>query len=117
MSSLKTEQLRQLGAGKKERYAALETHHDAFGNQIDDRACLCQPRQKSNERNQQGCARCEGAETGCVSTGELPDRGSHKQRDRRGDSDCSISRAAKYPEDETGENTRVKPRLWRQVRQ
>ena len=61
MSAVKTEKLRQLGAGKEKRHAAFESGHDTFRDEMHHGSRFCEPCNESNERDQQRRAGCEGA--------------------------------------------------------
>ena len=61
--AVKAQEFWQLCAGEEKSDAALESGHDALGNKIDDRACLHQPCEKSDQRDQQRSPRGQRAKT------------------------------------------------------
>src|SRR5512132_1774799 len=117
MCAVKAEELGQLRAGQKEGDSAFEARHHAFGNKVYDYACFDEPRDESDECDQQGCTRGECAKASCITTCDLAKRRTNEQRDRRSDSDNCVPRTTKQPEDESTEQTRVKSSLGRQIGQ
>jgi hypothetical protein len=57
MRAVKPEQFRQLRAGEKESHPAFEADHDAFGDEVNDRAGSHRPRDQRNDSDEDGGAR------------------------------------------------------------
>ena len=79
--AVKTEQLRQLGAGEEQCHAALEPHHHALRDKIHDDSGPRQPRDERDERHEQRGARGQRAKPRRVAAGHLAERRADEQRD------------------------------------
>src|SRR4029077_10734305 len=73
---VKAKELGQLCAREEKGHAALEAGHDAFGNEVDDRARLGEPRDEGNDRDEHGGARAQR----CKAAGVAPGRVSSPSR-------------------------------------
>ena len=115
MRAMDAEQFRQLGAGEEEGHSALEPDHDAFGDEVHDRAGADQPGDERDQRRQQCGGRGERAEPGRVAAGQFAERGSDEERNGRRDGNRRVARTAKEPEDQTGEEACIEACLGRQI--
>src|SRR4029453_247559 len=115
MSTMETEELRQLCAGKKKRYAAFKAGHDTFRDEMHHDSSFCQPGNESDERDQQGRAGGERAKAGSITAGHFAKRRANDQRNGGSHRSGSVARTAKDPEDQPGKQARVKACFRRQV--
>ena len=114
---MKAEKLGQLRAGQKEGDSAFEAGHHAFGNEVYNDACFDEPGEERDECNKQSGSGSECAKARRITTRDLAKGRTNEQRYRRSDSDNSVPRTTKQPEDESTEQTRVKSSLGRQIGQ
>ena len=115
MCAMKTEQLRQLCAGKEKRYAALESGHDALRNEIHHDSGLREPRNEGDERDEQRCAGREHAKTHRITARHFAERRADDQRDGGSNRNRSVPRTAKGPEDQATRQASVKTSFRRQI--
>src|SRR5437870_2319978 len=108
MRSFEAEKLRQLRASYKQSDATFESHEDTFGNEVHDHPCLGQPRDETQAADNQRRARRQSPESCGVASSEIAERCSHEHRDSRRHSDSRVSRAAKQPENKSGEEAGIK---------
>ena len=110
------EELWQLRARQIERQPRFEAHEHGFGEEADGIAGADQPRRKRDHCDQQRHA-CRKRRMACRITGaEIAHGRADQQRQRRGDGNDRVLRAAEDPEDEPRKQAGVQTRLRRESR-
>ena len=111
VAAAEAEQLGQLRARQEQRDAALEADEHGFGEEVDDGAGARGVGRERERRDDQRRARGERGVARRVAARHLAERRADQQRDRRGDGDGGVARAAEQPEHEPAEQARVEARL------
>ena len=97
---LEAEQLRQLRAREIESQSRLETDQHRLGEEVDGRTRAHQPREERDGRHHDGEARRQRGVPRRIARAQFAHRRGDQERQRRGDRDDGVLRAAEQPEDE-----------------
>ena len=117
VAALEPEELRQLRAGQVQGDPGLEAGHDRLGDEAHEAPRAHEPGDERQGGDDQGGGRRECRVACRVAPGEVPERGAHEERDRRGDGDGGVARAAEEPEHEPREEAGVEAGLGREARE
>ena len=117
VGALEPEQLRKLRAGQVEGDPGLEAGHDRLGDEAHEASGAEGPGPEGHHGHDEGGGGGERGEARRVAAGDVPEGRAHDQRDRGGDRDRGVPRAAEEPEHETGEEAGVQAGLGGQARE
>ena len=115
MSAVETEKLGQLSAGKEKRHAGFEAGHNTLRDEMYHDSGFREPGNECDERDQYRSAGREGAKAHSIPARNFPKRRADHERDRGGDRDRSLPRAAENPKNQAAEQTGVQASFRRQV--
>src|SRR5262245_14990411 len=117
MGRMKSEKFWQLRAGKEQRHAAFEARHDTLRDEMHQDSGFGEPGDEGDERDWQRRAGRQRGKAYRSAAGKLGKGRADDQRNCGSYGGNSVARTAKDPEDQSAEQTSVKTRFGRQVRE